>query len=107
MSLVKLDTGVIRFLDPRTGQPVRGGKVYTKDQTNGQPATTWRDQSGTIENEYPTILDMNGEAPFFGDRIYIFEVYSNCGVFINQYQNVGTFVDVPAISLPVLGVEGA
>jgi hypothetical protein len=106
MALVKLDTGVIRFLDPRTGKPVAGGKVYTKDQSNGLNAKTWKDQAGTLENKNPVVLDLYGEAPFFGDIVYFFEVYTNCGKFIGKYDNVGTFVDTPAISLPVLGVEG-
>jgi len=106
MALVKLDTGVIRFEDPRTGRPISGGKVYTKDQSNGKLAKTFKDQAGTIENTNPVILDAYGEAPFFGDIIYFFEVYTNCGKFIEKYDNVGDFVEVPASSLPVLGVEG-
>lgn len=50
-----------QFLDAN-GVPLAGGKVYTYAAGTTTPLTTYTDESGTVPNTNPVILDSRGEA---------------------------------------------
>jgi hypothetical protein len=50
-----------QFFDDN-GDPLSGGKVYTYEAGTSTPLATYTDQSETVENSNPVVLDSRGEA---------------------------------------------
>lgn len=66
----KLPNGKQQFLDPTTGRPLAGGKVwhYTPGTTNLKD--TYQNSAGTIANTNPIVLDAYGSAVIWGNGAY-------------------------------------
>ncbi len=66
----KLPNGKQQFLDPTTGRPLAGGKVwhYVPGTTNLKD--TYQNSAGTIANTNPVVLDAYGSAVIWGNGAY-------------------------------------
>lgn len=80
------------------GDPLAGGKVYTYRAGTSTAKATFSDQSGTVANANPTILDANGEADIWlaTDELYKFQLDNAQDVQQWVVDNVGNIIDPQA-----------
>jgi hypothetical protein len=77
-----------QFLDAN-GNPLVGGKVYTYAAGTTSPLTTYTDQSGSVPNTNPVILDSRGEAAIWlGVASYKLKLTTSTDVEIWTVDNI-------------------
>ena len=99
-----------RAVDPSTGAPLVGGKLYTYIAGTSTPKTTYTSQAGVIENTNPVQLDGNGEANvWLGTGGYKFVLADAYDVVIwtvdnLQIPDVGAFASLTVTGVSALGI---
>jgi hypothetical protein len=82
-----------RFFDAN-GNPLAGGKVFTYEAGTSTPLPTYTDQSGTVENTNPVILDSSGEADIWiGLGPYKFVVKTASDIVVTTVDDIRPFDD--------------
>lgn len=66
----KLPNGKQQFLNPTTGEPLAGGKVWHYVPGTSTLKDTWQDIAGASLNTNPVILDAYGSASIWGKGAY-------------------------------------
>lgn len=80
-----------RFFDAN-GDPLAGGKVFSYQAGTSTPLATYTDESGSVENPNPTILDANGQADIWVlDGNYKFVVTNASDIVQFTVDNVTSF----------------
>ena len=94
-----------RAVDPSTGSPLVGGKLYSYEPGTTTPKATYTSQAGSVANPNPVELDGNGEANvWLGTGGYKFVLADAYDVVIWTVDNL-QIADVGAFSsLTVTGV---
>lgn len=69
-----------RFFDSN-GEPLVGGKLFSYQAGTSTPLATYTDQSGSVENPNPVILDANGECDvWLGSSSYKFVLFDSSDI---------------------------
>lgn len=93
-----------RFFDAN-GQPLAGGKLYSYEAGTTTPLNTYTDESESVANSNPIILDSSGEASVWvGSRVYKFSLYDSNDNLIWTVDDVSSSRDLERISANSSGV---
>lgn len=107
---IPIQTGLVRFYNPNTGQPLACGQVKTFDagtaETTRTAKQTWKDQNKSESNNTTIDLDNTGAAYIFGDGFYDLVLVDKCGTEVYTDSNVGWLVEgaTPDSALPDLNI---
>lgn len=94
----KLPNGKQQFLNPTTGAPLAGGKVWHYVPGTSNLKDTYQNSAGTIANTNPITLDAYGSAVIWGNGAYRQVLYTSSG---NQIWDQVTSSGISAVMDPV------
>lgn len=66
----KLPPGKVQFINPTTGAPLAGGRVWHYTAGTSNLKDTYQDQAGIVLNTNPIVLDAYGQAIIWGKGTY-------------------------------------
>jgi hypothetical protein len=94
----------LQFID-QNGSPYAGGKLYTYVPNTFTPKATWQNETETIANTNPVILNDSGFAVVFGDGDYrlVLTDANNVQVFDQLSESPLPSSAISAAMLPVVG----
>lgn len=84
----------LQFFD-NNGDPLSGGKLYTYVAGTTTPQATYTDETGTVTNTNPVILDSRGEANvWFGPGTYKLKLATAADVEVWSVDDIGSQLSV-------------
>ncbi len=94
----KLPNGKQQFLDPTTGRPLAGGRVWHYIPGTSTLKDTYQNSAGSIANTNPVVLDAYGSAAIWGNGAYRQVLFTAAG---NQIWDQETSSGISAAMDPV------
>lgn len=97
----RLETAQFYGVDPNTGKPLVGGKLFTYEPGTTTPRDAYVDEAETVVQTNPVILDAKGSAIVFLDGEYDLALYDKNDVLIQTFSGVTGNVSQDAVAAQI------